>query len=245
MPYTLQCATGPWEMSRPVNPALFVVRRSFTHSDNTDIAYKFTVAYLEIGALVLYMPSDRDDIADSGWWRVRILSKGKWFCGQAERYCAAEWVHPGILAAVTGTIHVKGDGQYSAWPATSDRLSCHGMGTKPSPEDKQHSGFCAACIRRMAGNLSFMVHLEQAVRLLENTKTLMCVCKAGKHRSLSLAHVLVSLTLCSQGLGFHDRFKQCSMGCKNCSKVDCAQMLILASQRNIIFLPSPEYNTIV
>ena len=156
MPYALPCSDGPWEMLRPRSPSLFIVRRLFTLDDNSDVQYRGEVAYPPIGTLVLYLPVERNEIEDRELWKVRLMAFG---CGRSSE---AEWVHPGILAAIEGAIQIQADDQSCAWPATFDRMSCHNMGSayKPSWEERQHSGHCEACIRRIAEDSSFFRHVR-------------------------------------------------------------------------------------
>ena len=163
-----------------------------------------TVAYPPIGALVMYCPQDHDESQDVGWWRVRILNRLS-----ANSQSVLSWVHPGVLAKISGEIEVCGDGQKSSWgPRRSCKvfqgrtceimeMSCHGMGEKPSEEDKAHVGYCEYTIRRLANLPSFFEHLLQAVDLLKDIDVLRLYCRGGKHRSLTLGNVLEALSNCA------------------------------------------------
>ena len=58
-------------------------------------------------ALVMYGPQDHDESQDVGWWRVHVL----------DRLSAnsLSWLHPGVLAKISGEIEVCGDGQKLSW----------------------------------------------------------------------------------------------------------------------------------
>ena len=227
MPYVLPVDPafedpGPWDHFRPSHPSLLIVRRSFTQEQNPDMVWRMTVSYVAIGTVVLYFPDEHDGEEDCGWWKVHIL-------GQGFRHSEAEWLHPGILAKINGRILVKGDDQPHAWPATFDRMSCHKMGEreKPSREELRHTGYCEACIRRMARFPSFIQHLLQAIRLLEKTDGLTLVCKAGLHRSVTIGHLTLALTACESGF---TPWRSCSLRCLKCSPSTCAKIILQAEQ---------------
>lgn len=219
MPYVLPCSDGPWEDIRPRGISLLIVSRTFRIEDNTDTIWRSSVAYPEIGTLVLYFPGEHDEEADHGWWKVHILR---------ETEHNVQWVHPGILARIRGNIYVEGDGLRNAWPAAPNRMCCHLMGEKRKPADSElvHVGYCEACLRRMARFSSFFRHLHEAVRLLETTDVLTLVCTRGKHRSFALGHEIVTLTSCSFSKGGPRMQCGCVPPCNASSAETCAQILL-------------------
>ena len=173
MPYKFPCKEGPWDRQRPLRISLLVVVRSFTLEDNFDIPYRKTVAYPKLGTLVIYYPRDHDAATDIGWWKVFILGQ--------QGTNRPKWVHPGTLGTIHGQVGVHGDGQHLAFQPRRSldmvTMSCHSMGEDRAPSwyDKQHCGYCAACIQRMAAYPSFRQHLSQAVELLEEMECLTLV----------------------------------------------------------------------
>ena len=218
MPYDCLSCQEPWEIERPIYPTLFAVVRIFSEDDNDDIAWKDTVTYLSAGTVVLYVPEDASD-ADIGWWKVWRITGVK--------PSRAGWVHPGTLAHISGEIHVSGNSLRYGFETTKNRMSCHSMGAahKPSDADLVHTGWCPACQTRMASHSSYTEHVLLAIQLLKDTKTLEIYCKRGKHRSLALGVLLVSLTHCITGSGFNWRCEARSP-CSRISSNECARILL-------------------
>ena len=106
-------------------------------------------------------------------------------------------------------------------------MSCHGMGEKPSEEDKAHVGYCEYTIRRLANLPSFFEHLLQAVDLLKDIDILKLYCKGGKHRSLSLGNVLVALTNCDF-VARNAPHKLCNFRCKHATPDEIAESVLIA-----------------
>ena len=198
MPWNRLPTQGPWDQERPAQPTLLVVVYNWRWTDNLDIAYRDTVHYPTVGQTILYQPDDASDQDDFGWWKVRLFDPRP----QNAAMARAVWVHPGVLARITGHLSVAGVGtDPSVYPGEFD---CRGIGShcKPTQEEIDHCGWCAPCQTRLAtaddnGKERYRRHLLQLLQVFQNTESaevVTVICKGGRHRSLSLAVLVWHLT---------------------------------------------------